>query len=305
MLRAYNYCYYGGKDVGFFNDAIFLIFSSMCGGSDISRGGFTSLQAGEGLDYNIYLPLETFVKKETELYETLEVTIPISAGVCQKKTIRQVLVAIQRTTYLRDYTAYPSHSFINDAVKIAKVIHLLPTIEDVAGVNYKTRQGLGLTVDLPIVGWRKRYTILEKPYALDQNVNTVIQDSYNYSSGCNIDDAEFVCQQEPQSVLGWYKRDFIVSDYSKEMFSFIQDNDYWKFLIRINKAALKKKSADLLQEYGVDENSFAYRVMSPLLYDIFGTMLYYDVLPDSNIPDPSGRLIYSSASIILNILVEE
>lgn len=306
MLRAYNYCYYGNKDRSFYVNVINAVFESMRGGSNVNFGNVGTKDV-EVLLPNIYIPLETITRESSELYDTYKVTIPISSEICQRKTIRQVLISLQRTTYMRDYQADPSQSILNDAVRVAKVMHLLPSEKGVAGVNYKTRQGFGFTIDLPVIGWRKRYAIVEKPYAMDKNLANVINDSYNYDSGCEIE-GEFYSGEEANPILGWYKRDFIVSDFSKEMFSFIQDNDYWLFLIRVNKRNLKSKLSMLVNKYGIDVNSPVYKIFSPLTEDIFGSVLYYPKrqLADSEVVIPDFRtVIVSVASIVVNILVEE
>lgn len=282
MLRAYNYCYYGGKDAGFYQNALEVIYGSGYGGSDLNS-------------YDMYLPIETFSKKSGELYDVYEVNIPISAELCKRKTIRQVLVGLQRTTYMRDYQSDPSQSILNEAVKIAKAIHLLAGKKGVAGINYRTRQGLGFSVDLPIVGWRKRYAITEKPYALDKNVSDVLSDDTIQDTDCPYEGTYSYDSVTP--ILGWYKRDFVVSDFSKEMYSFIQDNDYWRFIIRVNKRNLQQELSTLIAEYEIDTTSDAYTILTPLTQDIFDSIVY---------SDQNGKtVIVSLASVVVNILVEE
>ncbi len=295
MLRAYNYCYYGNKGREFFETALNLVFSPVYAGSVPYK------DAKE----DIYLPIETISHHSGELYDTYKVTVPISAQVCQRKTIRQVLVCVHRTTYVRELAMRTDNVFVDNLVKVGKLFHELMGYRGVAGVNYKTRQGLGFTVDLPMIGWRKRYATLEKPYAADKVVIGLLQDiNENLYSDCPGDD-DYTGKLDVLYPFAWYKRDFVVSDFSKEMFSFIQDNDYWQFIIRVNKKRLQKAKNTLVQKYNIPTaNSTLASLMQEVERDIFAPITYsYSRLGE--VPEAADMVFVSVASLVVNILVEE
>jgi len=315
MLRAYSFCYYGGEQEEVTNALVSLYDGVFSNSTFLTTDESSGLPTVPEVYSKIYIPIKSFLTEESSLYKIYKTNPPISGEVCKKKTIRQVFVTLQRTSVLR-YHLYENGASIDNAsfdkgVRVLKAVHDIVSTKGIMGINYKTRQGLGFTIDLPAVGWRKKYIDLEKPYVMSKTLYPVIQDCYNSNNAADASKAD-ATQRDVVIPMGWFKTSFVVSDFSKEMFSFVQDNDYWQFVLRVDKVKLETAFNRAVEKYAIDSSWEEYKQLERIKDDVFALLWFVGtdyVPPDIQPPyfnyTTGSYAFYSFSSVIVNILVEE